>query len=64
LPIERLDLGRRLKLRLITLICRLSGSSAIHLVVEAIEVYGLREVSDHLARPLVDPARARVTLTL
>jgi hypothetical protein len=63
LPIERLDLGRRLKLRLITLIC-LSGSSAIHLVVEAIEVYGLREVSDHLARPLVDPARARVTLTL
>ncbi len=34
--IGRLDLGRRLKLQLIVLACRLFGRSAIHLVLEAI----------------------------
>ena len=43
LRIERLDLGRRLKLQLIVLACRLFGSSTIHLVLEAIEVYGVRK---------------------
>jgi VIT1/CCC1 family predicted Fe2+/Mn2+ transporter len=41
--VERLDLGRRLKLWLLTLLCRLVGDSAIHLVLEAIEVYGVRK---------------------
>jgi hypothetical protein len=43
LPVERLDLARRLKLRLLILACRLFGAPAIHLVLEAIEVYGVRK---------------------
>jgi hypothetical protein len=43
LHVERLDLVRRLKLRLIVLVCRLFGAPAIHLVLEAIEVYGVRK---------------------
>jgi VIT1/CCC1 family predicted Fe2+/Mn2+ transporter len=38
-----LDFGRRLKLRLFVLVCRLFGSTAVHLVLEAIEVYGVRK---------------------
>jgi len=38
-----LDLGRRLKLRLMVLACRLFGTTAIHLVLEAIEVHGVRK---------------------
>ena len=38
-----LDLPRRLKLQLIVLTCRLFGTTAIHLVLEAIEVYGVRK---------------------
>ncbi len=41
--LSELDLPRRLKLRFITLTCRLFGSIAIHLVLEAIEVYGVRK---------------------
>jgi vacuolar iron transporter family protein len=43
LHVERLDLARRLKLRIIVLACRVFGASAIHLVLEAIEVYGVRK---------------------
>jgi VIT1/CCC1 family predicted Fe2+/Mn2+ transporter len=43
LHVERLDLARRLKLRLLILACRLFGAPAIHLVLEAIEVYGVRK---------------------
>jgi len=38
-----LDLPRRLKLRGIILACRLFGTPAIHLVLQAIEVYGVRK---------------------
>lgn len=41
--IHRLDLWRALKLRLLTLVCRLFGDPAIHLVLEAIEIYGVRK---------------------
>jgi hypothetical protein len=41
--VERLDLARRLKLRLIVFVCRLLGAPAIHLALEAIEVYGVRK---------------------
>jgi VIT1/CCC1 family predicted Fe2+/Mn2+ transporter len=41
--VERLDVIRRLRLGLIVLVCRLFGASAIHLVLEAIEVYGVRK---------------------
>jgi VIT1/CCC1 family predicted Fe2+/Mn2+ transporter len=43
LHVERLDIARRLKLCLIVFVCRLFGAPAIHLVLEAIEVYGVRK---------------------
>ena len=42
-PLDRLDWGRRLKLALLVLVCRVLGASAIHLVLEAIEVHGVRK---------------------
>jgi predicted membrane protein (TIGR00267 family) len=43
LHLTKLDLPRRLKLKFVILICRLFGPAAIHLVLEAIEVYGVRK---------------------
>src|SRR5919108_4391637 len=43
LELDRLNLGRRLKLALIAGVCRLLGAPAIHLVLEAIEVHGIRK---------------------
>ena len=43
LELARLDAGRRLKLALILCACRLFGAPAIHLVLEAIEVHGVRK---------------------
>ncbi|MCS6292363.1 MAG: hypothetical protein H8J66_04760, partial [Nitrospira sp.] len=39
LKLEQLDLGRRIKLSVMMLVCRLFGSTAVHLVLEAIEVH-------------------------
>ncbi len=41
--LDTLDLGRRVKLRVIVLACRLFGTTAVHLILEAIEVYGVRK---------------------
>lgn len=41
--LTRLDLGRRVKLAGLTAACRLFGSTAIHVVLEAIEVHGVRK---------------------
>jgi len=38
-----LDVGRRLKLQFMVLACRLLGTTGIHLVLEAIEVHGVRK---------------------
>jgi len=43
LKLEQLDLGRRIKLSVMMLVCRLFGSTAVHLVLEAIEVHGVRK---------------------
>jgi VIT1/CCC1 family predicted Fe2+/Mn2+ transporter len=43
LRLEELDLGRRIKLSVIMFVCRLFGSTAVHLVLEAIEVHGVRK---------------------
>jgi VIT1/CCC1 family predicted Fe2+/Mn2+ transporter len=43
LELNRLNLGRRLKLALIVALCRLGGAPAIRLVLEAIEVHGVRK---------------------
>ena len=41
--LDQLDWGRRLKLRMMVLACRLFGTTGIHLVLEAIEVHGVRK---------------------
>jgi VIT1/CCC1 family predicted Fe2+/Mn2+ transporter len=41
--LRHLDLGRRLKLAVLAATCRVFGSSAVHLVLEAIEVHGVRK---------------------
>jgi predicted membrane protein (TIGR00267 family) len=41
--VSNLDFARRFRLRLIVLACRLFGATAVHLVLEAIEVYGVRK---------------------
>ncbi|HET6366580.1 MAG TPA: VIT1/CCC1 transporter family protein [Pseudomonadales bacterium] len=43
LRLDRLDWGRRLKLAFLVLVCRVLGAPAIRLVLEAIEVHGVRK---------------------
>ncbi len=43
LRLDSLDLGRRLKLSVMMLVCKVFGSTAVHLVLEAIEVHGVRK---------------------
>lgn len=43
LHLDHLNPGRRIKLALMILICKLFGSTAVHLVLEAIEVHGIRK---------------------
>ena len=45
LRVDGLDIGRRIKLALIAGLCRLFGRTAIHLVLEATEIYGLENTS-------------------
>jgi hypothetical protein len=56
LPVTTLDPARRIKLALIVGACRLFGAPVIHLVLEAIEVYGVRKYlrvwSEYGDRPL------------
>jgi len=40
---ERLDWGRRLKLETVAVVCRLVGPASIHLVLEGIEIFGIRK---------------------
>jgi vacuolar iron transporter family protein len=44
--LDRLDWGRRLKLALLVLVCRVLRAPGIHLVLEAIEVHGVRKYLD------------------
>ncbi len=43
LRVARLNLSRRLKLMVMVSVCRVFGSIAVHLTLEAIEVYGVRK---------------------
>jgi vacuolar iron transporter family protein len=43
LDLHELNLGRRIKLSVMMFVCRLFGSTAVHLVLEAIEVHGVRK---------------------
>jgi VIT1/CCC1 family predicted Fe2+/Mn2+ transporter len=53
--LTRLDLGRRLKLAVLTAACRLFGDGAVHVVLEAIEVHGVRKYLRVWARYAKDP---------
>ena len=44
--VTRLDVGRRLRLTVIATVCRIFGASAIHIVLEAIEVHGVKKYLD------------------
>jgi vacuolar iron transporter family protein len=43
LKLERLDIARRVKLRALVVICYLLGENAVHLILEAIEIYGVKK---------------------
>ena len=43
LKLNELNFGRRIKLSFMMLVCRFFGSIAVHLVLEAIEVHGVRK---------------------
>ena len=43
LHLDQLNLGRRIKLTVTIVVCKLFGSTAVHLVLEAIEVHGVRK---------------------
>jgi VIT1/CCC1 family predicted Fe2+/Mn2+ transporter len=53
--LDKLDLGRRLKLFTLTAACRLFGTGAIHVVLEAIEVHGVRKYLRVWSRYAKDP---------
>jgi VIT1/CCC1 family predicted Fe2+/Mn2+ transporter len=55
-----LDLGRRLKLALLIGVCRIFGQGAVHVVLEAIEVHGVRKYLDVWNRYKDDPLGAAV----
>ena len=58
--LTRLNLGRRLKLALLIVACRLFGNGAIHVVLEAIEVHGVRKYLTVWNRYKDDPLGAAV----
>jgi len=62
--LTRLDIGRRLQLALIITACRLLGVSAIHIVLEAIEVHGVKKYLDVWQRYADGPLRAAIRETL
>jgi VIT1/CCC1 family predicted Fe2+/Mn2+ transporter len=62
--VTRLDIGRRLRLALIVAACRLFGASAIHIVLEAIEVHGVKKYLDVWQRYADGPLRAAIRETL
>lgn len=43
LNLNELNLGRRIKLSVMMFVCKLFGSTAVHLILEAIEVHGVRK---------------------
>ena len=61
LTLTRLNLGRRIKLNIMMLVCRLFGSTAVHLVLEAIEVHGVRKYlaiwREYQGQPLAEALR-------
>ena len=61
LKLNELNVGRKIKLSFMMLICRIFGSTAVHLVLEAIEVHGVRKYlalwSEYQGMPLGEALR-------
>jgi vacuolar iron transporter family protein len=61
LTLTELNFGRRIKLSVMMLVCKLFGSTAVHLVLEAIEVHGVRKYlalwKEYQGRPLGEALR-------
>jgi VIT1/CCC1 family predicted Fe2+/Mn2+ transporter len=61
LNLDELNLGRRIKLSFIMLVCRIFGSTDVHLVLEAIEVHGVRKYlalwREYQSKPLGEALR-------
>ncbi|WP_447974265.1 VIT1/CCC1 transporter family protein [Nitrospira sp. Kam-Ns4a] len=64
LKLNALDLPRRIKLWLLVTLCRLVGEPAIHLVLQAIEVYGIRKYLSLWKRHQESPLAAGVKAIL
>jgi len=58
--VTRLDAGRRLRLALLITVCRVFGASAIHIVLEAIEVHGVKKYLEVWQRYGAGPLGAAV----
>ena len=61
LKLNELNFGRKIKLSFMMLVCRIFGSTAVHLVLEAIEVHGVRKYlalwSEYQSMPLGEALR-------
>lgn len=61
IKVNKLDLLRKTKLFIVTVICRLFGDKAINLILEAIEIYGIRKYLNiweiYKGTPLADAVR-------
>lgn len=61
LKLSELNFGRKIKLAFMMLICRIFGSTAVHLVLEAIEVHGVRKYlalwTEYQGKPLGEALR-------
>jgi VIT1/CCC1 family predicted Fe2+/Mn2+ transporter len=61
LRLNELDFGRRIKLSIMIFVCKLFGSTAVHLVLEAIEVHGVRKYlaiwQEYQGQPLAEALR-------
>src|SRR6266849_3953129 len=61
LKLNELNFGRRIKLSFMMLVCRIFGSIAVHLVLEAIEVHGVRKYlalwREYQSKPLGEALR-------
>src|SRR3990172_1158325 len=64
MDLQSLDPWRSLKLRLLALVCRLLGEPAIHLVLEAIEIHGVRKYLTLWERYRHDPLGGAVRTIL
>lgn len=61
LRLNELDFGRQIKLSIMIFVCKLFGSTAVHLVLEAIEVHGVRKYlaiwQEYQGQPLAEALR-------